>query len=364
MAFNNFYQDKKVLITGHTGFKGGWLSKWLIDLGATVAGLSDEIPTNPSFFEILDLKSQMAHHLCDVRNRQEVEKVVLDFEPDIVFHLAAQAIVSTSYKDPASTFETNVMGTVNVLNALKTYNKNCVAIFITSDKCYDNVEWPWGYRETDALGGKDIYSGSKGAAELAIKSYFHSFLTNSPIKIASARAGNVIGGGDWALDRIVPDSVRAWKDGKSVCIRSPKATRPWQHVLEPLSGYLSLAQNLHHNSKINGQSYNFGPSFNENITVETLLSDLVSKWHEKIQDPVTVEDEVPFHEAKLLKLNCDKSLMELKWQSTLGYLDTIELVGSWYSNFYSNASSINDFTSEQISYFFKKAAKKNLEWTK
>ena len=364
MAFKNFYNGKKILVTGHTGFKGSWLSKWLIDLGANVVGISDRIISEPSFFEVLNLSKDMNHNLLDIRDKESLERKITEFKPDIVFHLAAQAIVSKSYQDPVETFDTNVMGSINVLEVLRKMNSNCIAVFITSDKCYDNVEWPWGYRETDALGGKDVYSGSKGAAELAIKSYFHSFFRDSNVLLASARAGNVIGGGDWAKDRIIPDAMRAWSSKNAVRIRSPKATRPWQHVLEPLSGYLNLAQELSENPSLSGHSYNFGPSFNENVTVLELLEYLHYLWPEKIKEPVVVENEIPFHEARLLKLNCDKALMDLKWQSTLNYSETISFVSEWYNTFYFSKNEISHKTSLQLENFTKLANEKKLNWSK
>ena len=243
MAFNNIYKDKKVLITGNTGFKGSWLSTWLCTLGAEVYGYSLNVPTHPSMFETLELEKRIHHKFGDIRNRDEFTEYVQEVKPDFIFHLAAQALVLTSYREPLDTITTNVVGTSVVCEAIRHIDWNCTCVLITSDKAYDNVEWIWGYRETDRLGGKDIYSGSKGAAELVIKSYWHSFIKDMPnIKFGVTRAGNVIGGGDWAEDRIIVDCIKAFSTGKTVEIRSPKATRPWQHVLEPLSGYLTLAQ--------------------------------------------------------------------------------------------------------------------------
>jgi CDP-glucose 4,6-dehydratase len=228
------FKGKKVLITGNTGFKGSWLSIWLHKLGAEVHCVSVDVPTEPSNFKELNLESRINHTFLDIREFSAISNLISAVKPDFIFHLAAQSIVSTSYKDPIRTIETNILGTSHVLESLRLSNHECVAVIITSDKCYDNVEWVWGYKETDRLGGKDIYSGSKGGAELVYKSYYHSFFRNenSNIKLAAARAGNVIGGGDWAQDRIVPDCIRSWSKGDAVTIRNQYATRPWQHVLE------------------------------------------------------------------------------------------------------------------------------------
>jgi CDP-glucose 4,6-dehydratase len=276
----NYYKGRKVLVTGNTGFKGSWLTIWLLKMGAEVIGISKYIPTSPSLFEELDLEKKIKHYYADVRDLVRINKIITDEMPDYIFHLAAQAIVSTSYNDPVETVATNVIGTMNILEVLRTFSKPCVAIMITSDKCYDNVEWIWGYRETDALGGKDVYSGSKGAAELIIKSYYNSFFNNNhPVRLAVGRAGNVIGGGDWAKDRIVVDCMLAWNEDKTVEIRSPKATRPWQHVLEPLSGYLLLGAKTFDGNNLHGETFNFGPKAEQNRTVVELLSDMKKYWN-------------------------------------------------------------------------------------
>lgn len=246
MAFNNVYCGKKVLVTGNTGFKGSWLSTWLVMLGADVYGFSNEIPTRPSMYEVCGLEDKIHNRYGDIRNKEEMNDCIQEVKPDMIFHLAAQAIVSTSYKEPFDTITTNVVGTASVLEAIRNITWDCTCVLITSDKAYDNVEWIWGYRESDAVGGKDVYSGSKGAAELVIKSYWKSFIAAMPnIKLGVGRAGNVIGGGDWAKDRIIVDCVKAFSQGETVEIRCPKSTRPWQHVLEPLSGYLNLGWYLY-----------------------------------------------------------------------------------------------------------------------
>jgi CDP-glucose 4,6-dehydratase len=364
--FNNIYRDKKVLVTGHTGFKGTWLTTWLLKLGAQVVGISIEIPTNPSMFEELKLEDKIKHYQADIRNLSKMVEVISSEKPEFLFHLAAQPIVSTSYSDPIETISSNVMGTANILEALKISNHKCTAIIITSDKAYDNVEQVWGYKEDDKMGGKDIYSGSKGAAELIIKSYYHSFLKNknSNIKLAIGRAGNVIGGGDWAKDRIVVDCMEAWSEKHSVEIRSPEATRPWQHVLEPLSGYLNLGQELYERQELHGEAFNFGPRAEQNHTVKQLLEDLSDYWHfDNVNDAFSVTDNIPFHEAGLLKLNCDKALFLMKWQANLEYKDTIRFTSEWYYDFYNSKNSILDKTVEQISEYENMAKEKGLSWT-
>jgi CDP-glucose 4,6-dehydratase len=350
-AFADIYRGRRVLITGHTGFKGSWLTAWLLKLGAQVIGLSRDVPTQPSMFEKLALAGRMKHVVADVRDLSAVRAVIDREQPDYIFHLAAQAIVSTSYSDPVDTMTTNIVGTMNVLEVLRTVSSPCVAIFITSDKCYDNVEWVWGYKESDALGGKDIYSGSKGGAELVIKSYQHSFFkAGHPVRLAVGRAGNVIGGGDWAKDRIVADCMRAWSEGRKVDIRSPQATRPWQHVLEPLSGYLTLGEALSRRPDLHGEAFNFGPRSEQNHTVVRLLGDLARYWgfaDERAAFQIT--GNVPFHEAGLLKLNCDKALFHLKWEPNLNYAETIQLVGEWYAAHYRHKLDLYEKTMEQIS---------------
>lgn len=366
--FENTYKGKKVLITGHTGFKGSWLTVWLLKLGANVIGISKDIPTKPSMFETLKIESKITHFEEDLRNYQAVKKVVSTIKPDFIFHLAAQPLVVQSYLDPLETITTNVIGTTNMLESLRELNLSCIAVIITSDKCYDNVEWVWGYKETDTLGGKDIYSGSKGAAELIIKSYYNSFFKDpnkSNVRLVSTRAGNVIGGGDWADYRIAPDCIKAWRNGESVEIRSPKATRPWQHVLEPLSGYLAVATELFKNAKLNGESFNFGPHSEYTKTVYDLLNDLSKYWNLNQEPSCFSENISEFHEAGLLKLNCDKALFYLKWLPTLDYYKLIEFTSTWYYNFYNDKNiDLFELTLNQINEYENVAKKKNIEWAK
>jgi CDP-glucose 4,6-dehydratase len=363
--FGNIYKNKKVLVTGHTGFKGTWLTTWLIKLGADVVGISKDIPTNPSMFEKLELESKIKHYQEDIRDLSKMIEIISTEKPEFLFHLAAQPIVSTSYSDPIETISSNVMGTANILESLKLSNHKCTTIIITSDKAYDNVEQVWGYKEDDKMGGKDVYSGSKGAAELIIKSYYHSFfkLSDCNVRLAIGRAGNVIGGGDWAKDRIVVDCMVAWSDAKVVEIRAPKATRPWQHVLEPLSGYLNLGAELYKNDVLHGEAFNFGPRAEQNHTVEELLIDLSKYWDFKdVNEAYKVTGDIPFHEAGLLKLNCDKALFYLKWQANLNYKDTIKFTSEWYYDFYKTDKNILDKTLEQIEEYENMAKDKGLKW--
>ncbi len=365
--FGNTFKNKKVLITGNTGFKGSWLSTWLLSLQADVYGISKDVPTEPSMFRVLNLNDKITHFTEDVRNYSAIETIIKKIKPDFLFHMAAQPIVVTSYLEPVDTIATNVMGTTNILEALREINHKCTAVIITSDKCYDNVEWVWGYKETDALGGKDIYSGSKGAAELICKSYYHSFFKNtekSNIRVVTVRAGNVIGGGDWANYRIVPDCIRAWVKGESVEIRSPKATRPWQHVLEPLSGYLNTALALDRDISLNGESFNFGPHSKYTKTVKDLLEDLNKYWNLKQEPSYLSRITSEFHEAGLLKLNCDKALFHLKWMPTLDYDKLIEFTSTWYYNYYNSNKNMLEFTMNQIKEYEKIAILKEIAWTK
>ena len=366
MMFNNIYRDKKVLVTGHTGFKGSWLTIWLLKLGANVVGVSKDVPTSPSMFKELGLERKIQHHKIDICHFNNLSQIINQEKPDFVFHLAAQAIVSVSYANPLETISSNVLGTSNILEALRLSNHQCTAIIITSDKAYDNVEQVWGYKENDKMGGKDVYSGSKGAAELIIKSYYHSFFKKDDcnVKLAIGRAGNVIGGGDWAKDRIVVDCMEAWSQNQIVEIRSPEATRPWQHVLEPLSGYLNLGAELYTDKNLNGEAFNFGPRAEQNHTVKQLLEDLSRYWHfTNADDAFTVTDNIPFHEAGLLKLNCDKALARLKWQATLDYQATIKFTSQWYYHFYNNDKNALEKTIQQISNYEELAKSQKLVWT-
>jgi len=349
VMFDNFYKNKSVLVTGHTGFKGSWLSSWLLELGAYVYGLSKDIPTNPSMFELLNLESELTHVIGDVRNADDVKFVLERSQPDVIFHLAAQPIVSKSFSDPIETISSNVLGTSVLLDEVRKLNQNCIVVVITSDKCYQNKEWVWGYRESDQLGGKDIYSASKACAELVFSSFVSTYFSNpdSKVKLVSARAGNVIGGGDWAQDRIVVDCINAWGEGDRVTIRMPGATRPWQHVLEPLGGYLELAHRLSEEDHLDGDSFNFGPPGHNCQTVETLINDLANAMSIPKNKRYEVVEKLEWNESNLLQLNCDKAYTKLGWQSTLGYEETIKYIAEWYLG-YLGGGDLKQITLEQI----------------
>lgn len=362
--FNNCYTDKKVLITGHTGFKGSWLSLWLTQLGAKVYGAAVDIPSNPSHFKVCNSQDYVDDYRLDVCDFPEVRRLINEIQPDFVFHLAAQALVRQSYRNPIATITTNAIGTANVLEALRLLEKPVVAVMITSDKAYDNVESVWGYRENDRLGGKDPYSASKGMAELAIRGYVESFFAgaNSDIRIGIGRAGNVIGGGDWANDRIVVDCVRSWSKNETAEIRNPDSTRPWQHVLEPLSGYLSLAADLCLRDHNHGEAYNFGPPANQNYSVRELIDEMRVHWSNVRWEDAS-QPQGQLREAGLLKLNCDKALFDLNWHPTLQFSDTVKMTVEWYKNYYEEPScAVHDFSVAQIMEYCTKARKADLGW--
>jgi CDP-glucose 4,6-dehydratase len=363
--FGGVFSDKKVVITGDTGFKGAWLTLWLTEMGAHVTGVSIDIPTEPALFRVLQLEKRIRHIEADIRDLALMQQIIREEEPDFLFHLAAQPIVSRSYSDPIETMQTNVMGTLHILEALRQYDKKCTAVFITSDKCYDNVEWIWGYKESDHLGGKDPYSASKGAAELMIKTYVHSYFSkwDSKIKLCSVRAGNVIGGGDWAENRIVPDCVRAWSEQQTVEIRNPNATRPWQHVLEPLSGYLLAAQALFESkNSIHGEPFNFGPDADQNKTVEELIKRLTYYWNESAEQLYRVTGDIQFHEAGLLKLNCDKALYYLHWKPILVFEETALFTSKWYKAYYEGTEDMFLFSKAQLESYVELANKRKAAW--
>jgi CDP-glucose 4,6-dehydratase len=337
VMFGGTYNGKKVLITGHTGFKGSWLALWLHKLGADVFGIALNDVSDPNHFQLLDFEMKS---LCiDIRDYNAITKAIKDIKPEIVFHLAAQALVRLSYKEPVSTYTTNVLGTLNVLEACREVGSVRAFINITSDKCYDNIEQIWGYREYDRLGGYDMYSSSKACSEILTNSYRNSFfneldygITHNMI-IASARAGNVVGGGDWACDRLVPDLMRAASIGQVVEIRSPSATRPWQHVLEPLSGYLLLGSELLKGNKAFGEAWNFGPSDSSNLSVKDLVELVKENWEDF--EYVCSSNE-SYHEAVFLKLDCTKAIHALKWNPIWNIKKTIKKTTEWYRAFYEN----------------------------
>ncbi len=367
--FANEYAGRRVFITGHTGFKGTWLTTWLLELGASVAGFSVDIPTEPSGFRELGLAGRITHIQGDVRDAAAVAKAIADFKPHIIFHMAAQALVRPSYEDAASTFAINAMGTLNVLEAVRACPGIEAVICITSDKCYRNDEWVWGYRERDHLGGEDPYSASKACAEIIAQSYFRSFFKNGPA-MATVRAGNVIGGGDWALDRIVPDCAKAFAKGEAVTIRSPWATRPWQHVLEPLSGYLWLGASLVRKGAtpvlpLDKESFNFGPAADVNATVAEVADSLATHWP-GFTASMDRAGQAGKKECTLLKLCCDKALAHLNWKATLTFAETIRFTADWYRIFYRPENGKADMyavTAAQIAEYTQKAMAKGLTWT-
>jgi len=359
------FNEKTVLVTGHTGFKGSWLSIWLNKLGAKVVGLSMDIPSDPSNFKNSNISEFVEDIRADVRNENLIANIVEKYQPDFIFHLAAQALVKHSYNSPLETITTNAIGTANILEATRRLDKQVALIMITSDKVYDNNEWVWGYRETDKIGGKDPYSASKGMAELAIRTYIESFYkqSNSNVRIGIARAGNVIGGGDWANDRLVPDCMKAWSKSNIVDIRSPNSTRPWQHVLEPLSGYLTLASHLSNSQKFHGEAFNFGPHAHQDFSVKEIIDEMTKHWdHVRWSDISNNKEHI--QEAGLLKLNCDKALFEMSWTPVMEFKETVQLTVEWYKYYYENQdSSMLDFTLKQISEFTNLGIERDAIWT-
>jgi CDP-glucose 4,6-dehydratase len=338
---------------------------WLLRLGAKVTGVALPPPTSPSLFEALGLGEDIKDIRLDIRNREEVVAAIKGAKPDFIFHLAAQSLVGDCYASPVDAWTVNLVGTINVLEALRKLDSRCSAVLITSDKCYENVEWLWGYRENDRLGGMDPYSASKASAEIAVRSYANSFFldANPLIRIATARAGNVIGGGDWAENRIVPDCIKKWIENEPVKLRNPSSTRPWQHVLEPLSGYLWLAAELTINSNLDGEPFNFGPKHGSNESVANLVSEM-SKFWPNSEWEVADNKGVLSKEASLLQLNCDKALNLLNWHSVMDFQETIKLTADWYKNFYDAPDDVSDLTLSQIDFFSRLAKERKLSWAR
>ncbi len=332
----NFWRGKRVFLTGHTGFKGGWLSLWLQSLGAEVHGLSLKPPTAPNLFTVAHAKGGMASHtIGDIRDLATVQTAVHAARPDIVIHMAAQPLVRLSYAEPVETYATNVMGTVHLLEAARSAPGVKAIVVVTTDKCYENKEWAWGYRENEPMGGRDPYSNSKGCAELVTSAYRSSFLQSSGIAVASARAGNVIGGGDWAADRLVPDILRAFEDNQPVIIRNPDATRPWQHVLEPLSGYLALAEQLYTHGQAYAEGWNFGPRDEDARPVEWIVEQMVKSWGKGAS--WQKDGGVHPHEANYLKLDISKAKARLAWQPRWPLATALQLITTWHKAFLAKA---------------------------
>ncbi|MFT6069538.1 MAG: CDP-glucose 4,6-dehydratase [Bacteriovoracaceae bacterium] len=359
--FGGVYKGKRVFLTGHSGFKGSWMMAWLEEMGAEVCGYSLKAPTDPNHLELLHLKGESI--IGDIRNIELLEKSISAFNPDIVFHMAAQPLVRLSYDEPHETYETNVMGSLNVYEAARKCSSVRAIITITTDKVYENNEWVWGYRESDRLGGKDPYSASKAAMEILTASYRNSYFNldkygkDHNTLLGVVRAGNVIGGGDWAKDRLIPDIIKASLDGNPVSIRSPHSVRPWQHVLEPLSGYLLLGQRLLEGKAKFAEAYNFGPLVQEEMTVEDVLKELKNHW-DKIEYNIEVPKDMP-HEAGLLKLDCTKANVELDWSPVWTTAEGLEKTINWYKNF-NDSKTLS--TKDDLNSYISNAIERNKSW--
>lgn len=365
-TFNSVYRGKKVLVTGHTGFKGSWLTSWLINLEAEVIGYSLEPPTQPNLFEIIEIGNKIIHITGDVRDEEHLLKVFNKYKPEFVFHLAAQPLVRLSYQESKLTYETNVIGTVNILEAAKKTESVKVCIIITSDKCYENKEWIFGYREIDPMGGYDPYSSSKGCAELVVNAYRMSFFNPEEygdmhqVALSSVRAGNVIGGGDWGEDRLIPDCVKAFSKNQRILIRNPDATRPWQFILELLSGYLWLGVLMYQDGKKFSGAWNFGPRGNDVLTVEEVVKKAIRFWG---RGEYKVVRDAKYHEGEQLKLDISKALFCLKWKPIYKTDKALENTMAWYKKYYKKDKDIYGYILNQIKEYIKDARKHGLEWS-
>ena len=347
----SFWKGKKVFLTGHTGFKGSWLSLWLQDMGVLVKGYSLEVNTNPALFTHANVAAEMQSEIGDIRNLEQLTESMVSFSPDILIHMAAQPLVRLSYQEPVDTYTTNVIGTVNVLEAARKCPNLKAIVSVTTDKCYENKEWDWGYRESEPMGGYDPYSSSKGCAELVTSAYRRSFFSSEgTASLASARAGNVIGGGDWAEDRLIPDILRAFEKSKPVVIRNPLSTRPWQHVLEPLSGYLVLAQELFLNGDNFAEGWNFGPKDEDCKPVSWILDKMVTYWGNNASWNLDKNNNP--HEAGFLKLDCSKALNRLKWNPKWNLQLTLKSIVDWH-HIYNNGGDIKNQCLKEINIYSK-----------
>ena len=347
MTKSSFWQNKRVFITGHTGFKGSWLSIWLYSLGSKIKGYALEPPTSPSLFKQANVETLIDSEINDIRSFDNLKESMADFNPDILIHMAAQPLVRYSYDNPIETYEVNVLGTVHVLEAAKNCNNLKAIINVTTDKCYENNEWVWGYRENDPMGGYDPYSSSKGCAELVTSAYRRSYFQQ--VGLASVRAGNVIGGGDWAKDRLIPDILRAFADNKSVTIRNPKSIRPWQYVLEPISGYLMLAEKLYDNPKEFSEGWNFGPRDEDVKPVEWILDKMVAKWSNASWE---LDENFHPHEAGFLKLDISKASSKLGWFPMWNLEKALDEVINWHQS-YLRGENMQKVCLKQISNYLK-----------
>ncbi len=344
---SSFWKNKKVFITGHTGFKGSWLSLWLQSAGAQLVGYALTPPTSPNLFTDAHVEAGMMSIIGDIRDLELLQKNISEHKPEIIIHMAAQTVVRSSYENPVETYATNVMGTVNILEAMRSVPSVKVFVNVTSDKCYENHEWPWGYRETDSLGGFDPYSNSKACSELVTSAYRNSFFfsENNKVAIATARAGNVIGGGDWTKDQLIPDIFRALLADQSIRLRSPKAIRPWQFVLEPIDGYLTLAEHLWEGGANYAEAWNFGPSYDDAKPVEWIAEKINQLWGGKYQ--IEIDSSLQPHEAGYLKLDASKATVRLHWQPMLQLSQGLEWVTEWYQAYYKK-NNISELTRQQI----------------
>jgi len=358
------FRNSRVIVTGHTGFKGSWLTAWLKELGAHVMGISLDPNTSPSHFVASNIGKNIKNIKLDIRNRKKLENKIVTFKPDFVFHLAGQALVGLSYKDSSLTWESNVFGTLNLLESLKKLKNKCNVVIITSDKCYFNRETHSGYKETDTLGGKDPYSASKASAEILVHSYISSFFNKQKIiRITTARAGNVIGGGDWSDFRIIPDCIKSWSKNRTAKLRNPNSTRPWQHVIEAVAGYLCLAINLKFNKKLHGESFNFGPSLSKEYSVLELVKNMSNHW-ENTSWKNNSKPTKKFFESGLLRLNCNKAKKIIKWKTILKFDELTLMVADWYRNYYLDKKNASQITREQIKKYQHLAIKRGLKWAK
>ena len=361
-CFGKIYNNRRILVTGHTGFKGSWLVMWLSKMGAKVTGYALNPSTSPSHIEILNV--DYLSIIGDIRDKDKLQDIITKVKPDIIFHLAAQSLVRRSYREPIETLSTNIIGTANLLEVSRQSPSTRAVVVITSDKCYKNREQTRGYREDDTLGGYDPYSASKGCAEIVTSSYRHSFFPPNEYGrghttlIASARAGNVIGGGDWAEDRLIPDIARAVSKKEAVSIRNPDATRPWQHVLESLSGYLMLGQKLLQGEPEYADAWNFGPGEDGNLSVATLVKQLKQHWN-GINYKFSSESP-DLHEAQLLQLDCSKAHTKLHWKPVWNIDEALEMTGTWYDRYYNSGNVLSE---KQLTEYIRTAKHKNLEWT-
>jgi CDP-glucose 4,6-dehydratase len=359
--FNGYYKNKTVFLTGHTGFQGAWLSLWLTNLGAKVIGYSLRPSTNPSLFDSINIKNTITHTISNINNKKKLSLELSKHKPDIVIHLAAQALVKTSYYEPIETFTTNIIGTANVLESIRDVPSIKSCLIMTSDKAYENKEKDHAYNENDPMGGYDPYSASKGAAEIIVSSYRRSFFNqkNSP-GIATIRAGNVIGGGDWAENRIIPDCIRSLSNNKKIILRNPQAIRPWQYVLESLSGLLLIGSKISKEPKKFGEAWNIGPDTIKTISVKSLVNKIIKKMGKGVID-IKKEN---IHESQLLQLDSSKIFNKLKWKPTYSIDESIDETIEWYLEYDKNKKNIQKFTILQLEKYVKKAQKNNSVWTK